>query len=155
MRNTFSAGAVSLLWYSLAVLAADDCQPSTWNKKRQANHVGDIVCRYDTVTSQDVNYYTCAEINDKYELSMDKLLDLNPGLQQDCKNVEPETKYCVKGCKRSRPPFADQKDFLLTLSSPRTFEGVGWQMRASQRQRYLFGHREAVLQRQDLYLRRH
>lgn len=109
MRATFYTGAVSLLWYSLAVSAADDCQPSTWNKKRETIQVGDIVCRYDTVTSQDVNYYTCAEINNKYELSMDKLMDLNPELRQDCKNVKPETKYCVKGCEYLR-----QSEELLT-----------------------------------------
>jgi hypothetical protein len=129
MRATFYTSAVSLMWYSLAVSAADDCQPSTWNKKREANHVCDIVCRYDTMTSQDVNYYTCAEINNKYELSMDKLVDLNPGLQQDCKNVEPETKYCVKGCKyfAHRSPIRRATD----ASSPRTFESMGWQVWAS------------------------
>jgi hypothetical protein len=52
-----------------------------------------------------------------------------------------------------RPSFDDQKAFLLTPSSPRASEGMGWQMRAGQRQRYLFGHGKAVLQRQDLYLR--
>jgi hypothetical protein len=111
MRATFYTGAASLLWYSVAVSAADDCQPSTWNKKRETNHVGDIVCRYDTVTNQDVNYYTCAEINNKYELSMDRLVDLNPGLQQDCENVKPETKYCVKGCECSAHRSTTRRPF--------------------------------------------
>lgn len=98
MRATLHASLLPLLLCSSAVLAADDCQPSTWNKKRAASQVGDLVCRYETTTNKDVNYYTCAEINSKYELSMDKLMSLNPGLQEDCKNVEPETTYCVKGC---------------------------------------------------------
>lgn len=98
MRPVIQASVLSLLLCSGAVFAADDCQPSTWNKKREASQVGDVVCRYDTMTSKDVNYYTCAEINNKYELSMDRLMSLNPGLQEDCKNVEPETTYCVKGC---------------------------------------------------------
>jgi hypothetical protein len=49
------------------------------------------------VTSEMVNYHTCTEMNYKFELSVDKFVSLNSGLQEDCMNVEPETKYYVKG----------------------------------------------------------
>ncbi|KAI2631340.1 hypothetical protein GGS26DRAFT_591223 [Hypomontagnella submonticulosa] len=84
-----------LLLLSSKVSGDDECQPYQW--KRKAYPVGEIACRYDTTTGQDVNYYTCTRITEKYEISFEKLRDLNPALDEDCKNIKPNTAYCVAG----------------------------------------------------------
>jgi hypothetical protein len=66
--------------------------------------VGEINCRYWTTTPAEVNYYTCSEMSLRYEISTKVLFSLNPGLAQDCSNVQAETAYCVRGCKCSLPP---------------------------------------------------
>lgn len=60
---------------------------------------GDINCRQWARTYDDVNYYTCYELAEKYELDIDKLFLLNPGLDKDCSNVQPNVLYCVAGCR--------------------------------------------------------
>jgi hypothetical protein len=83
--------------------AADDCQPWTWNTKRdivpdQVVIPGQIVCRYTTFSGEEVNYYTCTEIANKYSILVEKFFKLNPDLDKDCKTIEPNTEYCVAGC---------------------------------------------------------
>jgi hypothetical protein len=61
--------------------------------------VGEINCRYWTTTPAEVNHYTCLKISQRYSIFKDKLLKLNPNLAHDCSNVQPNTDYCVRGCK--------------------------------------------------------
>lgn len=86
--------------------------------------VGEINCRYWTTTPAEVNYYTCSEMSLRYEISSKVLFSLNPGLAQDCSNVQAETAYCVRGCKCSLPPALPARarqtkhpDVALVLSS--------------------------------------
>ena len=62
---------------------------------------GDVVCRYETTTLQEVNYYTCTELARKYSITVEKFLTLNPSVNQNCDTIKPNTKYCVAGCKLS------------------------------------------------------
>ena len=60
---------------------------------------GDIHCRYATLTGSDVNYYTCTQLMEKYEITDDLFFMLNPSVSRDCSNIRPDSAYCVKGCK--------------------------------------------------------
>jgi hypothetical protein len=75
------------------LVAGDECQPHQWKRA-----VGDIVCRYDTKTRSSVNYYTCKELADFYGRTVEEFFFLNPSLNKDCSNIQPNTTYCVEGC---------------------------------------------------------
>ncbi len=60
---------------------------------------GEINCRLSYGTWDDVNYYTCTELAEQFGIGLDLFFVLNPGLAPDCGNIQPNTKYCVKGCK--------------------------------------------------------
>lgn len=101
---------------------ADDCRPVTWAKNdRRALTTsslaptsfptltsslpeptvvqsGNINCRAWSRPYGSVNYYTCTEICNKYEIDTDFLFTLNPHLKRDCSNIQTGTKYCVDGC---------------------------------------------------------
>ncbi|KAI1394610.1 hypothetical protein F4819DRAFT_501693 [Hypoxylon fuscum] len=78
------AQSPSLLSLTLALLslfstaAADDCQPST--------------CTHD-----NVNYYTCTQLAERYDITVEMFFTLNPDLDPDCGNILPNTDYCVEG----------------------------------------------------------
>jgi len=78
--------------------AADDCQPWTWSAKRDVVP-GKVVCRYTLNSGKEVNYYTCTELANKYDISIELFFTLNPEVDQDCKTIKPNTEYCVAGCK--------------------------------------------------------
>jgi hypothetical protein len=104
---------------------ADDCSPVTWTNSDHINaraatspflaftptpsitsdvpnailSPGDINCRYDTDTVDDVNYNTCTELCQRYQITTDLFFILNPDLKTDCSNIMPRTTYCVAGCK--------------------------------------------------------
>jgi hypothetical protein len=61
--------------------------------------VGDVVCEWSTTTKSSVNYYTCTELADKYGTPIDEFFKLNPTLNQECDNIQPDTQYCVIGCR--------------------------------------------------------
>ncbi|KAI1371647.1 carbohydrate-binding module family 50 [Hypoxylon crocopeplum] len=106
----------------LSVVAADDCQPSTWTVDARpaaptpfiasnatirlksasvaligAVEPGEINCRYRGSTYEDVNYYTCTQLAERYEITIEKFFMLNPDLDPDCGNIQPNTDYCVDG----------------------------------------------------------
>ena len=58
---------------------------------------GDIVCRFDSTTKAEVNYYTCKELANKFSITVEKFFELNPTIDKECSNVKPKTKYCVAG----------------------------------------------------------
>ncbi|KAL7628811.1 hypothetical protein AAE478_000326 [Parahypoxylon ruwenzoriense] len=95
MRASWGSYLATLLLLSTKVSGDDECQPYQWRLKH--HEVGEIICRYDTTTGPDVNYYTCTQIADKYGISFEKLRDLNPVLDKDCKAIKPNTTYCVAG----------------------------------------------------------
>ena len=82
-------------------LSADDCQPYQWTAKRDVIP-GQIVCRYTLTSPSEVNYYTCTELADRYDITIDKFFQLNPDLDRDCKSIKPNTDYCVAGCEFQR-----------------------------------------------------
>lgn len=63
---------------------------------------GDINCRFWSRTYDDANYYSCKELANDWAMSLEEFFFLNPTLLPDCSNIEPNARYCVKGCK-SRP----------------------------------------------------
>ncbi|KAM0554930.1 hypothetical protein ACHAPJ_006666 [Fusarium lateritium] len=86
---------LSLLGLALVTPAvSDDCQPINWKRSIQA---GSINCRLSTAAESKVNSNTCASIAKQYQITLDEFYELNPGLENDCKNVQPEIQYCVEG----------------------------------------------------------
>lgn len=67
---------------------------------------GDVVCRYETTTLAEVNYYTCTELALKYSITVEKFFELNPSVDKECDTIKPNTKYCVAGCKAPHPVLA-------------------------------------------------
>lgn len=115
--GSFVSLTTSLLIFTLA-FAADECQPATWSKaglratpspKMMVTSVsrivlgtakpGEVNCRYASQTGSDVNYYTCTQLAERYEISVEEFFLINPMLEPDCSNIEPSTEYCVDGCK--------------------------------------------------------
>jgi hypothetical protein len=85
---------------------------------------GEIVCRYEATTKSEVNYYTCHELAAKYSIAVEKLFQLNPAVDTDCDNIQPNTVYCVAGCKYFEQIYIDHANrwqsfnqwFLMTDS---------------------------------------
>jgi hypothetical protein len=118
---------VFLLLSSPAALAANDCQPSRWDNlaRRDAPSgvlsvleardgpsiganssdftTGSINCRFPGRTYDDVNYYTCSQLAETYHITNELFFLLNPTLHNNCSNIQPNTKYCVAGCKPFYP----------------------------------------------------
>jgi hypothetical protein len=83
---SLTAGIVAVIWLSVPAHTA----------------TGDLVCRYTATTPSSVNYYTCTQFSDYYGISLDKFIQLNPSVDQDCKTIKPNTEYCVAGCQLPR-----------------------------------------------------
>ncbi|KAK2762268.1 hypothetical protein FQN54_001278 [Arachnomyces sp. PD_36] len=77
------------------LVLAGECQPIDW--KRTALGAGDINCRREIKTGADVDSSTCASIAERYRVTVENLVELNPGLDKDCKSIKPEATYCVAG----------------------------------------------------------
>ncbi|KAH8698048.1 hypothetical protein GQ44DRAFT_744344 [Phaeosphaeriaceae sp. PMI808] len=58
---------------------------------------GEINCRSWVDTDEDVNYYTCTAIADRFQITNEKFFMLNPEIKADCSNIVPLTTYCVAG----------------------------------------------------------
>ncbi|KAK2039765.1 hypothetical protein LZ31DRAFT_558462 [Colletotrichum somersetense] len=82
---------------------ADECQPITW--KRSAH--GDIICRYEIEKSPDISAASCAMYAAMYGIDTDTFFSLNPELDSACSNIQPNTKYCVKGRIQATPATDD------------------------------------------------
>jgi len=121
----YSIILLTLLFQGHSVFAKDECQPVTWsknsNKIRAATSLaptptpsivsnvsditilevapGEINCRAWFDTGKDVNYYTCTQISNMFQISTDEFFKLNPEIKADCSNIKPLTTYCVDGCK--------------------------------------------------------
>lgn len=148
--------AIFILFLVTAIAAEETgiCKPSTWsatdlrrpkstptvwkrNKKSLsvANigkvQTGQINCRYPGGTYDDVDSNTCAQLANKYQITLEKFFMLNPELHPDCANIEPRTDYCVAGCKcqnrqeyficRRKPAKAIQRVVIEPL---RAFDGL-------------------------------
>ncbi|KAF1842320.1 carbohydrate-binding module family 18 protein [Cucurbitaria berberidis CBS 394.84] len=117
-----SSAALLSTFVLLLTVVADDCQPATWVKAgnfARANNLaatsttptpvpsatssstvpkaGEINCRSWGKTYDTVNYYTCTEISNKYQITTDFFFSLNPTLKPDCSNIKPQSRYCVDG----------------------------------------------------------
>ena len=125
----------------LPAVAANECQPSTWNNARRSVPTGvspilkvrdgppigansssiapgSVNCRFTSRTYDDVNYYTCTELAETFGIINELFFVLNPSLQKDCSNIQPNTKYCVAGCEFPRQR-AEHTRGDLTLCSHR------------------------------------
>lgn len=125
-----------LVFLLLPILVmADECVPWTWQAKRDLGYAtptatgidaqitpstekkrapavaGEINCRYWGITSSQVNYYSCTEMSEFYDVDLELFFKLNPTLEPDCSNILPKTEYCVDGCKS---PFHDTRDQLIS-----------------------------------------
>ncbi|KAH7245072.1 hypothetical protein BKA59DRAFT_454143 [Fusarium tricinctum] len=89
---------LSLLSLALinSAVAKDDCQPSTWRLKAVATSSG-INCRMSEVTGSKVDAEACASMATKWDITVEKFYELNPRLNNDCKNIVPNIRYCVDG----------------------------------------------------------
>jgi hypothetical protein len=60
---------------------------------------GEVSCLFaDSTEGLDINYYTCTLLANKWGISVENFFTLNPGLNPDCSNIQPDTDYCVLGC---------------------------------------------------------
>lgn len=113
------------------VRAGDECKSWTWSNSRKSQTLakdlsksipirrlqaedeptaGDPVCRLWTETGKEVNYYTCTQLAERYDIETELFFRLNPEIDENCSNIEPKTEYCVYGCtNRSAPPSRSQK----------------------------------------------
>ncbi|KAF1817734.1 carbohydrate-binding module family 18 protein [Dissoconium aciculare CBS 342.82] len=82
-----------------ALAPRNECQPATFNNKRSSIGISanNVNCRYTTMTSKLVSEFTCSEIVQKYQIALRDFHALNPEIGSDCKNVQPDTAYCVFG----------------------------------------------------------
>jgi hypothetical protein len=89
---------LSLLGLALInpVQSNDGCQPATW--KASVVDVGGINWRLSTLTGSQIDDNTCALILKKYHITIDTFYDLNHRLNNDCKTIQPNIRYCVEGC---------------------------------------------------------
>ncbi|KAF3804810.1 hypothetical protein GCG54_00004079 [Colletotrichum gloeosporioides] len=117
--------SLSAVAHVLALLplgeAADECQPATWVAKRDLANFpsptagerpyvtplvtrdigealpGEVVCRSWGETDEEVNYYTCTELADFHWIDIETFFKLNPEINDDCSNIQPNTEYCTDG----------------------------------------------------------
>lgn len=83
------------------------------HRKRATVSTGDVVCRAYGETGQDVNYYTCTEMAKFWWIDVDFFFTLNPTLNKDCGNIQPNTQYCTDGCQStSRSCFSSSNNGL-------------------------------------------
>ncbi|KAK1911449.1 hypothetical protein P3342_012750 [Pyrenophora teres f. teres] len=139
-----------LLFQGHSVIAKDECQPITWNKNsnkiRAATSIaptstpsvvsnvseitildvspGEINCRSWFDTGKSVNYYTCTQISNMFEISTDQFFALNPEIKADCSNIMPLTTYCVDGLQTVRPVPVTKDSALVTKSTAPTAPAV-------------------------------
>jgi hypothetical protein len=114
-------GGIGVILFSIClflapVSAGNDCQPHTWGPgpKRDLGgavqsglvesddsvpQAGDLNCRKHSPTYDDANYYTCTELAEKNRITIEEFFWLNPGLKKDCSNIQPNSEYCVVGCR--------------------------------------------------------
>lgn len=98
---------LAFLVFLLPVALADGCQPYTWGLSVlqgggiKTIQVGELDCRFTTRTGAEVTTQTCTQIAERYETTVDKFLDLNPELNNDCGSIKPKTEYCVIVCELS------------------------------------------------------
>lgn len=118
---------------------------------------GDINCRYERDTGDDVNYYTCTELAKTFGTRLDLFFILNPGLKPDCSNIQPNTEYCVRGCKsfelNRRQHLPSER--LTATRSYRARESLGPPLWTTKQRCHLCGYRGPVLQCRDMDMRRH
>jgi hypothetical protein len=63
--------------------------------------MGEVNCRSTAPTTDQVNYYTCSLLAITYGITVEKFFTLNPTIDADCSNIQPNTNYCTAGCKLS------------------------------------------------------
>ncbi|KJZ76894.1 hypothetical protein HIM_03771 [Hirsutella minnesotensis 3608] len=118
-RFVFAFGALLLI---KRIHAGNDCQPHTWEAKRDLGdedeaegprsamlallppyppsetvQPGQLNCRFWSAAGEDVNYATCNELAQNYRSTFNQFLILNPNMDRHCQNIKPLTYYCVIG----------------------------------------------------------
>lgn len=118
---------LQVLLFSSLSSATGSCQPHTWTKTGLSSadaHVatvtpepaafatvvskfdntnprrfaaGDLHCREWSWPQKEVNYRTCAEIADYYDITIEDFFFLNPELKSDCSDIRTGYEYCVRG----------------------------------------------------------
>ncbi|OAQ77785.1 CFEM domain-containing protein [Purpureocillium lilacinum] len=120
LRAAALAGLVHIQLLTLSTLVApavakDECQPYSWGDPthgfalKMANKAaaddgdgappkaGEVNCRQQSTSPSSVNYYTCTEMADEHDISVETFFVINPKLKKDCSDIQPNTKYCVNG----------------------------------------------------------
>lgn len=56
-----------------------------------------VQCRFNATAPETVSYYTCTELAEKYRITIQQFLVLNPLLDPDCSSIQEGKQYCVAG----------------------------------------------------------
>lgn len=86
------------LFLNSSSFAADVCQPPWILNAMREVIPGQIICRYTLTSPNVVNDYTCRELANKWDISIETFFKLNPDVDRNCMNIKPGTEYCVAGC---------------------------------------------------------
>lgn len=76
---------------------------------------GEINCRSDSEPGGLLGEEACTYLTTWYGITVEKFLKWNPMLLGDCGNIQPNTKYCVAGCKLSFPVQESSRLVLMCL----------------------------------------
>lgn len=131
MSSLLSKLALAGLSLLPVLCAADDCVPWTWTwdnvreaaatdapkpfqrakitpyaNKDDDPQPGDINCRSYGRVYDNVGYWSCNQLAQTYGITIEKFWMLNPELAPDCEGIQPNTEYCVDGCKSCPLPRA-------------------------------------------------
>lgn len=148
MGKSMTLIVLAILLFSSVLAAADECAPSTWAEgsitrrqtianasfpqspqpKNSSNSTaiqpGQINCRYYSKTKSSVNSSTCFNTATRYRITVATFFTLNPSLDLDCSNIQPNTRYCVAGCELEKNPMMLFKVDFEQLLSPKELRMV-------------------------------
>lgn len=92
--------------------------------RRKTLEAGDVNCRYEGRTYDEVDTSTCQVLADRYGIDIGKFYELNPILEADCSRIKPNTEYCVTGCMCPFPCLSPQLLIRLIVIEPlRAYDG--------------------------------
>lgn len=62
-----------------------------------SNVKAEVRCRYNATAPDPVSYYTCTELAERHEITLEHFFALNPLVDSDCSSIEAGERYCVAG----------------------------------------------------------
>ncbi|KGO66431.1 hypothetical protein PITC_067270 [Penicillium italicum] len=109
------------------VAAKDECQPYVWGDPSHARSLrteddndsdppkaGEINCRKEGTSPSSVNYYTCTQMANDNQISVETFFLINPALKKDCSDIQANKGYCVDGWSTAPPVFVGRASARVT-----------------------------------------